>query len=127
MVRKQSGVTLIGWIFLLAPMAVVLYAGLRAGPEYFAYYKCVQAMKETASQLKSDPTLSKQTIEGALAKRFDIGYVQKPPIDQIAIEKGGDGWQMTADYESTVPMFGNLGLLMQFSKTVVIGKAAAGD
>ena len=127
MLRKQSGVTLIGWIFLLTPMAIVLYAGLRAGPEYFAYYKCVSAMEKTATELRSDPTLSKQTIESALGKRFDIGYVEKPSIDQIAIAKSGEGWTMTADYESTVPVFGNLGMIMQFKKTVAIGKAATGD
>ena len=52
--RKQRGVTMIGWIFLLAPMAVVLYAGIRVGPEYLNYYKVLTAMKETASKLKSD-------------------------------------------------------------------------
>ena len=39
---------MIGWIFLLVPMAMVLYAGIRVGPEYLNYYKVVTAMKETA-------------------------------------------------------------------------------
>ena len=56
--RKQRGVTMIGWIFLLVPMAVVLYAGIRVVPEYLNYYKVVTALKETASQLKSDEALS---------------------------------------------------------------------
>ena len=30
--RKQRGVTMIGWVFLLAPMAIVLYAGIRVVP-----------------------------------------------------------------------------------------------
>ena len=66
MKNRQRGVTTIGWIFLLIPLVVVLYAGLRAGPIYLNYYKVVQAMKETASQLKSDDTLSPQTIRFAL-------------------------------------------------------------
>ena len=32
MMRKQRGVTMIGWIFLLIPVAIVLYAGIRVGP-----------------------------------------------------------------------------------------------
>ena len=56
--RKQRGVTMIGWIFLLIPVAVVLYAGIRVAPEYLNYYKVVTALKETASQLKGDETLS---------------------------------------------------------------------
>jgi Domain of unknown function (DUF4845) len=120
MKSRQRGVTMIGWIFLLTPVALVLYAGLRAGPEYFNYYKVLTAMKETASQLKSDETLSPQTIHSALEKRFDVGYIDKPDVKEIQISKGDNGWQMNADYESTVPLFGNLYLLMEFKKTVPI-------
>ena len=48
--RRQRGVTTIGWIFLLIPVALVLYAGIRVGPEYMDYYKVVQALKETATE-----------------------------------------------------------------------------
>ena len=59
--RKQRGVTMIGWIFLLIPMAMVLYAGIRVGsgiPELLQ--GASRAMKETADELKSDETLTPQ-------------------------------------------------------------------
>jgi hypothetical protein len=118
--RKQRGVTMIGWIFLLTPMAVVLYAGIRVGPEYLNYYKVLTAMKETASELKSDETLSPAGIRGALEKRFDTGYIDSPSVKEIGVTKEDAGWTMTADYEKTVPMFGNLFLTMAFNKSVVI-------
>jgi len=118
--RRQQGVTMIGWIFLLVPVALVGYAALRVGPEYFNYYKVLTAMKETASQLKSDETLTPQTIHFALDKRFDTGYIDSPTAQEINVAKGENGWEMTADYEKTVPVFGNLYLLMSFKKTVVI-------
>jgi Flp pilus assembly protein TadG len=118
--RKQRGVTMIGWIFLLTPMAIVLYAGIRVGPEYLNYYKVVQALSESATALKSDETLTVQTIRGAISKRFDTGYIEKPSADDIIIKKGDKGWEMNADYEATSPLFGNLYLLMAFKKTVVI-------
>ena len=118
--RKQRGVTMIGWIFLLTPMAVVIYAGIRVGPEYMNYYKVVTAMKETATQLKSDEALNSQSIQSALVKRFDIGYIEQPPVEEIKISKGDGNWTMTADYEKTVPMFGNLFITMAFNKSVVI-------
>ena len=118
--RKQRGVTMIGWIFLLTPVAVVLYAGIRVGPEYLNYYKVITAMKETASTLKSDEALSPVAIRGALEKRFDTGYVDEPNVKDIVVAKGESGWSMTADYEKAVPLFGNLYLLMAFKNTVVI-------
>ena len=118
--RRQRGVTMIGWIFLLIPMAITLYAGVRVAPEYLNYYKVVQALKETATKLKGDDTLTAQTIRSALERRFDTGYIDRPTIDEIEIEKTDEGWSATADYESVAPMFGNLSLLMEFKKTVVM-------
>ena len=120
MTRRQRGVTMIGWIFLLVPVAIVLYAGIRVGPEYLNYYKVVTAMKETASKLKSDDTLTQQNIRFALERRFDTGYIDSPKIEEIGIAKGDAGWEMTADYEPTVPLFGNLYLTMVFKETVAI-------
>src|SRR6188508_928316 len=107
--RKQRGVTMIGWIFLLVPVAVVLYAGIRVAPEYLNYYKVVTALKETASEFKGDDTVTTGAIHGAVEKRFDVGYVDEPNAKEIIVAKNEAGnWAMTADYEKTVPMFGNV-------------------
>jgi hypothetical protein len=116
--RKQRGVTMIGWIILLIPVALVLYAGIRVGPEYFNHYKVVQAIKETAKKLEADETLTPQNIRNSIEKRFDTGYVDNPKASELQIVKGEGGWDVSASYETTVPMFGNLFLLMDFNTTV---------
>src|SRR5689334_9118806 len=115
--RKQRGVTMIGWIILLIPIAIVLYAGIRIGPEYFDYYKLRTAMNETAKELESDETLTPQSIRFALDKRFDTGYISNISAKDIEVTKIEGGWQMTADYESEVPLFANLSLTMAFEHT----------
>jgi hypothetical protein len=112
---------MIGWIFLLIPMAIVLYAGIRIGPQYYNYYKILAAMKETASQLKSDETLAPNTILTSLEKRFDTGYVDNINAkEDVVVTKGDKGWEMTVDYEASEPLFGNLSVTMAFKKTVAI-------
>ena len=37
--RRERGVTLIGWLVLLTPLAICLYAGLRLAPVYLNYMK----------------------------------------------------------------------------------------
>jgi hypothetical protein len=111
---------MIGWIFLLTPVAVVLYAGIRVGPEYLNYYKVSMAMKETANQLKIEDALSPSAITTSLERRFDTGYIDSPTAREIKVAKVDTGWSMTADYEKTVPMFGNLYITLVFNKTVVI-------
>jgi hypothetical protein len=119
--HKQRGVTMIGWIFLLTPMAIVLYAGIRIGPQYYNYYKILSAMEKTASELKSDETLTPIDILTSLEKRFDTGYVDNINAKQdIQVAKGEKGWEMTVDYDSNERLFGNLSLTMTFNKTVAI-------
>lgn len=120
MTRRQRGVTMIGWIFLLVPVALVLYAGIRVAPEYMNYFKVLTAMKETASQLKGSEALSPPEILGPLEKRFDVGYIDSPTIQEMQVKKGPRGWEIICDYEKTAPLFGNLHLLMIFKQTVVI-------
>jgi hypothetical protein len=119
--RKQRGVTAIGWIFLLIPVVLVLYALLRIGPVYYGHYKLVQAMKGTANNLKSDETLTPQTIRSALELRFDTDYVDVLTPKELEIAKSGEGgWTMTADYEKAIEYFGNLHLLLVFNEVVDI-------
>lgn len=118
--RKQRGVTMIGWVFLLVPVALVVYAAIRVTPEYLNYYKVVTALKETASQFKGEETLNPVSVRGAVEKRFDVGYVDDPKAKDILVTRDENGWAMTADYEKTVPMFGNLHLLLVFKTTVDI-------
>ncbi len=56
--RRQRGVTMIGWIFLLVPMAIVPCTRASASAPIYLNYWMVDAMKKTGSELKSDETLS---------------------------------------------------------------------
>ena len=119
--RKQRGVTMIGWMFLLIPVAIVLYAGIRIGPQYYNYYKILAAMEKTAAELKSDETLAPRTIQTSLEKRFDTGYVENINVyEDVQVTKGDKGWEMTIDYDANEPLFGNLSMTMNFKKTVAI-------
>lgn len=116
--RKQRGVTMIGWIFLLIPMAIVVFSAIRIGPQYYEYYKLVSALKSTASELKDDETLTPQTVRSALQRRFDAQYVDSITAQEIDVVRAAEGWEMAAAYEEEAKLFGNLHLLLKFNKVV---------
>ena len=118
--RRQRGVTMIGWVFLLIPMALTIYAGIRIGPVCLNYWKVVQAMKTTAEEFKNDDTISVTEIRNALNKRFDIGYIESPTAEEIAVTKGENGWEMSTDYEGVAPLFADAAIVIAFKKTVPI-------
>jgi uncharacterized protein DUF4845 len=118
--RKQRGVTAIGWVFLLIPMALTIYAAIRVMPVYLNYWRVVEAMNKTAAEFKHDEAISPQSIRSALGKRFDVGYVEGMTENDIKVTKGDEGWEMTCEYEGEAPLISNVSFVMKFNKTVVI-------
>ena len=119
MLKSQRGVTLIGWVILLIPIAIVGYAGIRLAPIFLNYYRVVQALNQEATEMKtSGGPITPQNVRGGLDRRFDVGYVDHPTGKDIDIHRDGDHWVAVADYEDLAPLFGNVSILVQFHKQV---------
>ncbi len=118
--QRQRGITLIGWIFLLIPMAIVVYAGIRVTPFYLNHLKVVKALDQTAKEYAGETQLNTALVRNSLAKRFDIDLIVHPKDTDVAVRKSGAGWELEADYEQVVPLFYNVQLLVVFNKRVEI-------
>jgi hypothetical protein len=117
--HSQRGVTFIGWILLLAPVAIIVYGIIRLTPVYMNYLNVSKALSQLASEYKAEASTA-DGLRNALGKHFQIGYVEKPDIKDIDIHREGSHWAVIADYEEVAPMFGNLSLLVEFHKEVDI-------
>jgi Domain of unknown function (DUF4845) len=118
--NRQRGVTFIGWLFLLAPIAVVVYAGIRLAPIYLNYMKVAKAMDSAGSELKGggDPSSIRNTID----KHFEIDMVDYPTTKDMKITRdSGGGWLVESQYDDDAPLFGNVSLHVTFDKQVKIG------
>ena len=116
---RQRGVTFIGWLVLLAPVAVVGYAGLRLAPVYLNYMKVVRALNLVASDASgsTDPRAIRATID----KHFEIDMVDYPTSKDIKVTKTPTGWDVEASYDDEAPLFANISLHVVFDKTVHAG------
>jgi hypothetical protein len=114
--QAQRGVTFIGWLFLLVPVAIVVYAGIRLAPIYLNYMRVAKALAQTASEARGIDSTNAQSLRVALEKHFDIESITKPNPREIDIHRENDHWVAIADYEDLAPMFGNVSLLVQFHK-----------
>ncbi len=121
MKRHQRGVTLIGWIFLLIPIAMVGYAGIRVAPIYLNYFKIVRSMDQLAAESKNDESVNAQALRFALEKHLDIESVDFPASKDFVIRRDGQSWVVEIEYEDTAPYASNVSLLTKFTKTVRIG------
>ena len=124
--RKQRGITLIGWICLLIPLAITIYGGIRLAPMYLNYSRVARSMNEVASeQAGAGDAVNVQSVKVALAKRLDIEGITFPELDMFVIRRDGKVWVIDANYEEGAPLFYNVSLIATFKKQVTIGKGAA--
>ena len=118
--NRQLGVTAIGWLVLLTPVAIVVYAGIRLAPVYLNYMKVVKAMDGSVSEMKAGG-VSPQAIRNTIDKHFEIDMVDYPTTKDMKITKDGASWIVESQYDDEAPLFANLSLRVTFDKVVKIG------
>lgn len=116
MKRTQSGMTLIGFVIVLAVVGLFAYVGMKLVPMYSEYYAVKQALKGLASEpgiADRDPA----KIQDLFFRRLYISYAENVKPENVDIKRGDDGWVMTVDYEIRKPIIGNLDVVGKFKAT----------
>jgi hypothetical protein len=117
--RNQAGITFIGWVVLLIPIAIIVYCAIRLIPIYLNHMKVASSIEQVAAEARGD-TVSPAAIKSAISRRFDIESVYHPTMDDVSVTREGEGWVIQASYERTAPLFGGIDLLVTFDKRVPI-------
>jgi len=117
---RQAGITFIGWVLLLTPMAIIGYAAIRLTPVYLNYMKVTKTMKQTAAENKGDAALNPTAVRVSLDKRFDIEGINYPKVSDVKVTRVGNTSSLEIDYEDQVPLFAGISLLVHFEKRVTV-------
>ena len=117
---RQRGVTAIGWLILLIPFAIIIYAAIRLIPIYLNYMDVARSLSALTSEYRSGGA-TPQGIRQSLQNQFDVEGVSYPTVDQIHISRVGQGWEVEAAYYDQAPLFVHITLQVTFDKTVTLG------
>jgi hypothetical protein len=118
--QYQTGVTAIGWLILLIPFAVIIYAGIRLLPIYLDYMDVARSMNELQSEYQAGGA-TPDSIRSSLQKHFDVDGLAYPTVKDINITRSGQGWRIEAAYYDQAPLFAGITLQVAFDKTVTLG------
>lgn len=118
--QKQQGMTLIGWVMVLAIIAFFATFVMRLVPMYQEYYGVLQIMDGMEVELKNNK-LTKGQVTLLLLKRFDTGYIFSVKQDDIEIIRGKNNVHVTKiviDYEKRVPFMAQIDLIGHFKTEI---------
>lgn len=114
MKRTQGGMTLIGFIIVLAVIGFAAYIGMKLVPMYSEFY----AVKSALKGLKAEPGIANQApakIQDLFFRRLYISYSENVKPTNVTLERADGGWVMSVDYEVRKPLIGNLDVVGKFS------------
>jgi Tfp pilus assembly major pilin PilA len=120
MKSKQSGITLIGFIVVLAVAAFFAYMAMKLVPAYTEYEGVVRAMNQIATEGVEGKTLDQ--VRRDMAFKLGMQYVDDSTLhpSNITFGQGASGNELRVNYDKDVPFMYNIDFLIHFSKAVPV-------
>jgi hypothetical protein len=120
MVRRQQGLTLMGFVMVLALVGFFALITMKLFPMYTEYNSVKSVMNAFAANPAS-ASMTPAQVYADLERRFDIGYVTSVSKEHIKIQRTGRVVQLNIAYEVRKPLFANLDIVGRFDNTVDLG------
>jgi hypothetical protein len=121
MKSKQSGVTLIGFLVIMAIVGFFGYMAMKLLPSYTEYMGVVKAMNQIATSGTNGKSLD--AIRRDLLFKMDFQYVDDATIQpsDITIQRdAGGASKLQVAYDKRIPFMYNIDFLLHFEKTVAL-------
>lgn len=116
-IHRQKGLTLIGFIIVLAMAIFVTFIAMRIMPIYMEYFSVVSAMNGVASE-RGSANYSPFDIKVKVLNRLYVSYSAENVKEKHIKITRGNGVHLRVAYEVRKPVIGNLDVVAKFDRTV---------
>ncbi|HET6633333.1 MAG TPA: DUF4845 domain-containing protein [Rhodanobacteraceae bacterium] len=117
--KRQRGLTLIGFVFILIIAAFFALMAMRLVPSYVEYFGVVKAMKAVAQEPDAAQK-SLAEIQRDLDFKASFQYVDDTTLGHqtVRVDRSGGKANLVVDYNKKVHFLYNISFLLHFAKTV---------
>ncbi|HET7610977.1 MAG TPA: DUF4845 domain-containing protein [Rhodanobacteraceae bacterium] len=126
--KRQSGITLIGFIIVLAVAAFFIYTAMKLVPAYIDYFNVAKAMNTVASQTAasamSPEEIRRQLDTQQLSQYFADEDIAAGNVHVQRTPNGGSSLKLS--YDKRIPWIYNIDFLLHFEKSVPLQSATPG-
>lgn len=115
--RQQKGISLIGFLIIAILLSAALLLGFKLTPAYLQHLNIAQTLESVQKNLElpNNATEARSEIRRAIQRRFDVQDVSAITSRDIVITQIRNGYEMSADYQITVNIIGNMSLQLKFN------------
>jgi hypothetical protein len=110
--KSQRGITLMGLLVAGIVVVFLAIAGLKVAPAYIEYFKVKKAITAIAQGNQSGTVADVRRAFELRSAIDDIDVITGKDLD---VSKEGNELVISANYTKTVPLFGNISILFNFS------------
>ena len=126
--KRQSGITLIGFVIILVIAAFFVYTAMKLVPAYMDYFSVSKAMNTVASQSASTgmspEEIRRQLDTQQLSQYFDDEDIDAGNVHVLTTPNGGS--RLKLSYDKKIPWIYNIDCLLHFEKSVPLQAPAPG-
>lgn len=106
---KQDGLSLVGFMFVTAIVAVLVVLGMKVVPSVIEYTAIKKALTNAAVNASSP-----RDIQVAFDKQRDAGYIESVTGKDLEITKTPEGFDVSVAYEKRIGLIGPASLVIDY-------------
>ena len=122
--RKQSGMTMLGFLITMAVVMFFLYSAMKIVPMYIEFYSVKKALASIANEQDASNS-SKEKIRSMFARHLTIDYVKIIKPEMLKIGSTDAGYNLVVEYERREELFANLDVVGKFKAEQAVVRGAA--
>lgn len=118
--KRQSGITLIGFVIILVIAAFFVYTAMKLVPAYMDYLSVSKAMNTVATNATSGnmsiDEVRRQLDLQQISQYFDDSDLKAGNVSVVTSPNGGSSLKLS--YDKKIPWIYNIDFLVHFEKSV---------
>lgn len=109
---RQSGITIIGFLFVAAVFLSLALIGFRVLPSYIEYFSVEKILHQILAGAPEGITLTEARRD--FERRSGADYIDSVYASDIELTKQGNEITVSASWTKTLHLVGNVSLLLEF-------------
>ena len=118
--KKQQGLTLISFFFLMILIGFFVMLALKVGPIYMDHSKVIHSLEALKSRADIEHH-SKREIWTLLRKQLEMNYISHIKKENVKITSRTNYLKVQIIYHVKEPLFGNLSVWVDFDNAIEVG------